>query len=185
MKYLFDKNITKGIERLNQISGLNHRTKPYDINNREDLKDMLKIKVCALLDYIEYNRRLANLLELIDESIEYFDTSTWLSFTSDKYDSDKLLMKCYDSTRKACDNFDKLVDRTEKEVQEVLSILINSKEDTQIYILGFSLSNIKDINERLNVAVEQAHEIEYEYNMEKAFEKFKEFLKKCLSEKNE
>ena len=180
MKNLFDKNTAKGIERLNQASGLHHRSKPYDINNKEDLKEMLKIKVCAISDYLEYSDRLEDLLELIDESIEYFDVSTWLSFTRDEYESDKLLTKCYDSTSKANDNFRKLVDRTKKEVLEVLNIILNSREDIQVGIFGFSLSNIKDINKKLKDATDHLYEIEYEYNMEHAFEKFKEFLKNYL-----
>jgi len=169
---------------LNHISGLKHRTKPFDINNKEDLEEMLKIKVCALSDYMEYGRELENILELLDESIEYFDTSTWLSFTHDGHKPDKLLIRCYDSVREASDNFEKLVSRTEKEVLEVLKIILNSNENLQIDILGFSLRKIKNVNKKLKEAVENAYEIEYEYNMEKAFDKFKEFLRKYLLEEN-
>jgi len=154
----------------------------YDIKNKDDLKELLKIKVCALLDYLEYSKRLDDLLEMFDESIEHYSTSTWLSFTLDGYGSDELLKKCYDSTRKASDNFNELVDRTTKEVLEVLNAILNSREDIQIYILGFSLNGVNNINEKLRDAVEDAYEIEYEYNMEEAFEKFKKFLKNYLFE---
>lgn len=73
-----------------------------------------------------------------------------------------------------------MVDRTKKEVLEVLNIILNSREDIQIGIFGFSLSNIKDINKKLKDATDHLYEIEYEYNMEHAFEKFKEFLKNYL-----
>lgn len=67
---------------------------------------------------------------------------------------------------------------------EVLKIILNSNENLQIDILGFSLRKIKNVNKKLKEAVENAYEIEYEYNMEKAFDKFKEFLRKYLLEEN-
>lgn len=45
MKSLFDKKNSEMIDILDKASELNYRSKPYDINNVKDLKEMLKIKV--------------------------------------------------------------------------------------------------------------------------------------------
>ncbi|HHX11463.1 MAG TPA: hypothetical protein GX731_01475, partial [Clostridiales bacterium] len=57
----------------NEHFGMEHRHKPMDLNNAEDLCEYLKFKSCAFLDYLNYYGELNNLLERYDESIEYYD----------------------------------------------------------------------------------------------------------------
>ena len=182
MKNLFDKENLRKIDLLNKVSGLNHRSKPFDIKNKEDLNEMFKIKVCALLDYIEYQGILDELLERLDESIEYYDTSTWLSFTMDIQEPDKLLTKCYDTTRKASDNFYKLTERTSDECLEALKMVINSNEETQRSILGFYICNIINIEDKLSDIFDNIYNVKNSYNMEEAYNNFIEFVKICLVE---
>jgi len=180
LKNLFNRETVKKIDLLNKHSGLNHRTKPYDINNKEDLHPLLKIKVCALLDYLEYERILEDLLERLDESIEYYDTSTWLSFTVDINEPDKLLTKCYDTTRKASDNFRILIDRTTDECFEVLSIVLNSNEEIQKSILGFYINDFSSIKDQVKDILDSVYEVENSYVMDEAFKNFIEYLSKYL-----
>lgn len=180
MKNLFDKENSRKIKLLNKVSGLNHRSTPYDVNNVDDLKEMLRIKVCALLDYTEYEKILDDLLEKLDESIEYYDTSTWLSFTMDISEPDRLLTKCYDTTRKASDNFSRLTERTSDECLEALRIVLNSKEEIQKSILGFYICNTVNVEEKLIDIFDNVYDIRYAYNMDEAYNNFIEFIKMYL-----
>lgn len=180
MKNLFDKENSREIDILNKVSGLNHRSKPFDIKNIDDLNEMLRIKVCELLDYTEYTEILDELLERLDESIEYYDASTWLSFTMDIREPDKLLIKCYESTRKASDNFHKLTKRTSEECLEVLRIVLNSNEEIQKNILGFNICNTDNIEEQLMDIFDNIYNVKNAYNMNEAHNNFIEFIKTYL-----
>lgn len=182
MKNLFDKETSKKIDMLNKISDLNHRSKPYDFNNSDDMKELLRIKVCALLDYCEYSMELNNILERLDESIEYYDTATWLSFTMDVAESDKTLIQCYKSVRKACNDFSRLETKTEKECNNILNFIINSDNKTQRSILGFTIDSDINIERLLEYVFDNIYDVENDYVMEQAFTNFVNFFKECLIE---
>lgn len=185
MKNLFDRETAKKIKQLNEISGLDHRSKPYDINNKDDLKEMLRIKVCALLDYTEYEGTLNELLERLDESIEYYDAATWLSFTMDTKEPDKLLTKCYDTTRKASDNFRKLIDKTFNECLEALIIVFNKDEETQKYIIGFYIDDIEKIQKRLDELSFKVWRIKNAYIMDEAYNNFIVYFEKYITKEQD
>ncbi|MFZ5353949.1 MAG: hypothetical protein ACOZCL_14685 [Bacillota bacterium] len=139
MSNFFDRENLEKIKLLNEKAVISHRTKPFDLNNINDLEELLKYKVCAFLDYKEYEMTIDDVLEHFDESMEYYDTATWLNVSLGTNNPDKLLEKCYNSTRKAADDFYKLTQRAEKECKEVLYIIVDSDEETQKSILGFTM----------------------------------------------
>ncbi|MDD5703392.1 MAG: hypothetical protein PHU23_15265, partial [Dehalococcoidales bacterium] len=156
------------------------RTKPFDVNNSDDLKEMLNIRVCALLDYVEYETILDDLLERFDESIEYYDASTWLSFTTEISEPDKLLQKCYVDTRRASDSFQELTDKAANECAEALRIVLNSHVEMQNKVLGFNINGITDVENRLNNAFEEIYDVVNSHKMNEAYNNFVEFIKERL-----
>lgn len=182
MKNLFDRENLEKIKLLNEKSGMSHRTKPYDLNNLKDLDELLKFKVCAFLDYQEYELTIDDVLEHFDESMEYYDTATWLNGSIETNNPDKLLEKCYYSIRKAADDFNKLTQRTEKECKEALYTVINGSEEIQKSILGFTVKKGINLDEIIENVFDEIADLEYEYNMEKAYENFKTYLREKLIE---
>lgn len=180
MKSLFNKKNLKKVDLLNKALGMNHRSKPYDLNRVEDLEEMLKIKVCALLDYLEYEMILEDVLERLDESIEYYDAPTWLSFTEDISEPDKLLIKCYSSTKRACYDYGKLTERTSKECMEILQVVLNGNKEVQDTILGFNVIDISYTQDQLVDIFANIYEIGNSYNMEEAYNKFIVYIKEQL-----
>lgn len=178
MNNFFDRENMQKIEILNAKSGMSHRTKPYDINNIEDIDELLKYKVCSFLDYHEYEMTIADTLEHFDESMEHYDTATWLDFSMGTNKPDKLLQKCYKSLRKAADDFLDLSQRAEIECKEALNMVINCDEKTQTSVLGFTVKKTENLTETLENIFEEITDLEYEYNMEKAYENFKIFIQK-------
>jgi len=180
MSNFFDRENLEKIKLLNEKAGMSHRTKPYDLNNIKDLDELLKYKVCAFWDYKEYQMTIDDVLDHFDESMEYYDTATWLDFSISTNKPDKLLQKCYKSLRKATDDFLELTQRAEKECKEVLYIVADSDEETQKSILGFAVKKTKNFNEIIENIFDEITDLEYEYNMEKAYENFKTFLRENL-----
>ncbi len=180
MSNYFDRENIEKIKLLNEKAGMSHRTKPYDLNNITDLDELFKYRVCAFLDYHEYEMTLGDVLEHFDESMEYYDTATWLDLSVSTNKPDKLLQKCYKSLRKAADDFLELAQRAENECKEVLYIIADSDKETQKSILGFTVKKTDNLNEITEDIFDEITDLEYEYNMEKAYENFKTFLKEHL-----
>lgn len=182
MNNFFDRENLEKIKLLNEKSGMSHRAKPYDLNNIKDFDELLKYKVCAFLDYKEYQMTIDDVLEHFDESMEYYDTVTWLNGSLGTNNPDKLLERCYSSTRKAADDFYKLAERAEQECKKVLYMAIDSDDETQKYVLGFTIRKTKKLNEIIDNIFDEITDLEYEYNMEHAYENFKTFLREKLKE---
>jgi len=180
MNNFFDRENMQKIKLLNEKTGMSHRTKPFDLNNVKDLDELLKYRVCAFLDYNEYEMTISDLLENFDESMEYYDAATWLDLSMRTNKPDKLLQKCYKSIRKVADDFLELTWRSEKECKEALSMVLSHNEETQKSILGFSLNKIDKLNEILENIFEEIIDLKYEYNMEKAYENFKTFIREKI-----
>ena len=165
------------IEKLNEISDLHHRSTPYDFNKSDDLIEMFKMKVCALLDYIEYDDLLGNLLERFDESIEYYDTRTWLSFTTDVEKPDTLLIKCYKSIRKAYDDLNNLVEKTSDEFKKVFKLVFDSNEEMQKAVIGFEIQSNLNFEKTVDDILDYIYEVKNSKNMEEAYDNFLSFLR--------
>lgn len=93
MKSYFDKDSIKKLEIMNAGMRMEHRAKPYDFKNGDDLNDAFKFSVCEFLDYKHYWGILSNLDENFDESIEYYDPVNWMNMSIDEEVDDKLLKK--------------------------------------------------------------------------------------------
>jgi hypothetical protein len=165
------------IEKLNEISDLRHRSTPYDVSKSDDLMEMFKMKVCALLDYIEYDDLLGNLLERFDESIEYYDTRTWLSFTTDVEKPDALLIKCYKSIRKAHDDLNNLVEKASNEFKKVFKLVFDSEAEMQEVIIGFEIQSNLNFEKIVDDILDNIYEVKNSHNMEEAYNNFLSFLR--------
>lgn len=182
-----DNNFSPGdkekIEKFNRISGLCHRSTAYDLTNTKDLKEMLKMKVCALMEYTDFENILDDLQERFDESIEYFDTRTWLSYTMNIEKPDDLLLKCNDSIGKANDDLSKLVVRTSEELKNILWLVLGSNAKIQKAVLGFDVEKKDSFEIIIEEIIENIFEVENSENMNDSFKNFLKYFKDiCFSD---
>jgi len=181
MSNFFDKEDVKKIKILNECLGMKHRHKPMDFNNVADLLEHLKYKSCAFLDYTNYYGELNNLLEKYDESMEYYDASTWFNLSIDGGKVDELLSESYTALNQADSMFRKLSNRAAEECAEALIIVLGAKNSLQKYILGAEYDlNHEIIKKIIEEVFEDPYEIEYHYNMEDAFESFIKYINETI-----
>lgn len=86
MKRRWSKDRTARIRQLNEILQMAHRTKPYDIKNPDDLKEMVCYASGHLLDIFHYGGEIDILLENYDETIETFYPAEWLAMGQGELD---------------------------------------------------------------------------------------------------
>jgi hypothetical protein len=161
------------IEILNKFLGMEHRMESYDLTKTSELRGALEYAVGAYRDYYHYSSTLGSLIESFDESIEYFDTATWVNMSRVPENTDDLAMDCVSSLSAAYDNFAVLSERAEQHLSLMLKITLTAPTDVQIEILGSSFDIVpSDIDDRLeNLYVALSYE-DYHRGIPDNFEAF-------------
>ncbi len=118
MKNFFDKDSIKKLEIMNAGMGMEHRAKPYDFKNADDLNEAFKFSVCEFLDYKHYWSILSKLDENFDESIEYYDPVNWMNMSIGENVDDKLLIKAIKSISDSEKVFYKLFQKIKRKMQK-------------------------------------------------------------------
>ena len=171
---MLDKKSAEAIELLNYFSDMEHRTQPYDLTKIEDLKHALMMAVAAYCDYSHYNGILNELIELYDESLEHYDTATWINMIRASAKTDSLAVKCATSLSKASNNFSELSKRARENLSVILKVVMTAPDAIQLDLLGrvYDISP-DDIDERLDdLFLYHIETDEYQYVIEDSFTAF-------------
>jgi len=157
---MVDYDSARQIEILNKYLGMGHRIEDHNLAETSELKDALEYAVAAYRDYHHYMGTLIGLVESFDESVEYFDTVSWVSMTRAPEKVDDLIMDCVGSLSEAANNFADLADRAEKQLALLMKVTLTAPTAAQLEILGKSFdiapSDIDDWLEGLFVALSYA-----------------------------
>ncbi len=175
MKNYFDKDSMKKLEIMNEGMGMEHRVKPYDFKNAEDLNEAFKFSVCEFLDYKHYWGILSDLGESFDESVEYYDPVNWANMSIGEEIDDKLLRKAIKNISESEKTFYKLYQRSEEKCRKIFDIILNSDEKIQVAVL----KKYYKYDETLVDEVfddEGIFSLEYIYNMEEAYDSFLDYI---------
>ena len=181
MKNYFNKEEIKKIEIVNAGMGMNHRTKPFDFKNAEDLNEAFKLSVCEFLDYKEYWSIMVDLDENFDESVEYYDPTNWINMSIDQSIDDKLLIKAIKSIRNTEDVLEKLYSRAEEKCRKMVEIILKSESDIQDKILGKHYVYDNELVEEI-FDDEGIFGIEYHYKMEESYKAFIGYINETLQD---
>lgn len=146
----------------------------------DDVKTLLKISVARYLDYSKYWNALAEVDESFDESIGYFDTETWINLTAAPKNVNKLILNAASSLNKSMDSFRTLMESAESECKELLTQILRMEKDIKIEIFGDVFDYDASIIEKI---FEEIHELDYQYNMEDAYDMFVLFVSGKFNEK--
>jgi hypothetical protein len=174
---MYENDNAKYIEILNYYLGMEHRTEPFDLTKTDDLKRALKFAVAAYRDYSHYEHILDSVIELFDESLEHFDTASWVNMSLTPDNVDNLTMECSASLADASYNFCELVERTEENLSIILKVILTASDAVQRDILGNVYSITPDVvDEWICDLFDILDEVEYKYAIDDNLNDFLEVL---------
>jgi len=168
-------DIKRHIDILNKHLGMGHKTREYNLTETSELKAALEYAVAAYMDYHHYMMSLSSLIEKFDESVEYFDTESWVSMTGDPNNVDDLVYSCTSSLSAAFYKFSDLAGSAYDHLEQILKIVVTAPTEAQIEILGKSfVLSPSEIDRWLEGLFDALYEAEYHSSIP---DNFKEFLK--------
>jgi hypothetical protein len=170
---MFDKNNSDNIEKFNAFYGMKHRSTPYDLTNSNDLKQAFLLTVAACMDYRRYWMELTNIEEQFDESIEYYDTATWINMGLSPENADELAFETTGLLRATTDSFYTLMERGERNCAVILKAILSATANAQKAVWGKSYSIPEGtLDDEIKALFEGLDEVETHYNMEKNRDEF-------------
>lgn len=183
MSNFFDKENAENIRKINAGFGTKHRSTPYDLNNADDLSEALTLTIAAYMDYTYYWCSLGQIEESFDESLEHFDTASWINMTYRPEKADELALGAAASLRETEDLFRELAQRAEKNCAAMLKAALSAPSETQKRVLG-QVHNIdpSGLDALLEALFEGAAELDYKYSIPDNRDAFLEHLNLFLSE---
>lgn len=179
-----NKEDREKIEILNASSGLAHRVTPYDFKKDEDIIEATTMATAEYVDYAYYWSQINDVLENFDESLEYFDTASWINIALNGAAYDKLSDLAYKSLHKTEDYFSKLLDQAEEKCINMWRIVFfNSNAKVIKHFFGKSIKFDAEVIESIfEDFYEVVSETRYAYSIEANVKNFcKTFLAKLNS----
>ncbi len=170
---------TENTQILNEALQMNHRIKPYNMNDIADIQEKFKMLVAEYLDYFHYCLEQGDILEHFDESMEYFDPSAWIDGKPSTKNGSNLMLKTYKSIRDASDCLHELSSTKEKECRDLLEAILKMDDETKIKVLGKAYPWDETV---LEAIFENTTEIEYQYNIEDSLKLFLKHIEIEFSE---
>jgi hypothetical protein len=181
MKYI-SKEESENIKKLNKILGTQHRSKPYNFKNPDDIIYATVMATAEYLDLANYWMTLYEVDESFDESLEHYDTAAWINIglkgSTERKDIDRALS----SLRKTTSVFRELMDTSEEKCTAMWYIVFfSSSSNVREHFFG----QLEDYNEAtikkaLEKTIENIFEIEYNGNVETSSRNFAMALKDNL-----
>jgi len=183
MRKNIGKSDTDRIKNISQKSGTDLKSKSSDLSNGEDVKTLLKLTVGRYLDYFKYWNDLADIAELFDESLEFYNSEIPENLSNKLTRRDKLTLNTIFSLDKSIESFGELMESAENECKELLGQALKMEKNIKMEIFGSIFEYDESI---IGEIFEEIHELEFHYNMEDAFDIFIKFVNvKFKAEQNE
>lgn len=178
MAKYYSKKERETIERLNNLLGMSHRSKPYDFNNIDDLREAFTMTVAKYIDYLKYSMTILDIEENFDESLEYFDPVTWTSLHDNNVEGDELAQNVSSYLRKTGNYLNDLSNRSEEKCKELLVLVLDMTAEIRVTVLGKKY--IYD-EEAIESVFENCMDIKYTYNVDESRDAFIEVLDRFLA----
>jgi hypothetical protein len=167
---------------LNENLGTNHRDKPYDFNNKSDVKEQVTLLIGKFMDYRKYCMISSSLCEELDESIELHTPLTWMAMTEDNISGDEKILETISSLEVVESNLSDLFMETEKELKTLIEIIMRMPDEMQKFIwddvFHFDNAKLKDFFDKVI-------ELPYTYTLDESFESFCKLMKEINNEKEQ
>lgn len=171
---------------LNQILGMNHRSKPFDFTKKDDIIEAVELVTAEYVDMSYYWGTISNINSLLDESIEYFYPAEWMSLSLEGTTNDDDINEAINAVDNAEDALAVLMDRAEEKCKRLWElILLSNLTDVKKHFFGEDITvDIKIVKELLEEHFfEICNEIKYDGNIENSTMKFAKGLLKFIKQK--
>lgn len=143
---MFDKENADNIEKINAGLGTRHRSTPYDLTNPDDLSQAFLLTVAACMDYRRYWRSLERICEEFDESVENYDTASWINMGYKPEKADELAMDAAGAVGEAADIFWEIIERSDRNCAMIIKAILSAPTEVQKKVWGKAYSI--PVNER-------------------------------------
>ncbi|MBK5252258.1 MAG: hypothetical protein JJE29_06465 [Peptostreptococcaceae bacterium] len=165
---------------LNDKLGTNHRGKPYDFNNKNDLKEYAILLVGRYMDYHKNWSISDSLFSELDESIELYTPLTWVAMSEEEVSGDEMILETISALGVVENNLYELCMRVEKDLKDLLKIIMQKSDEIQRFIWN----NIYYFDDDgLEALFNEFTEGPYTYTLEESFELFCNLMKENENKK--
>lgn len=137
MDLFLNKADSKLVKKLNKGLGTQYRTKPFDLNKKEDLIEAITYITAEYVDFYYYHNTIYEVMEYLDASIETYYPALWAKSYLEKASDEKGLRNV---NRKLCDAEDALQGlrgQAEQQCREVWALIFqNASDEVLIELFG-------------------------------------------------
>lgn len=174
------------IELLNAALGTRYRSRPYDMNNPDDVAHMVTYVTGEFMDLCHYSSEIGSLLEHLDESIETYYPAEWIAadLKIDDVETDIPIRKAYFQLCATEDNIIKARDEAAARCKEIWRLflanpLYSDKVQKVVDVEKIPVPDMKLLNE-IDI-IELAIDIDWPYTVERSAKQFGRSLLKAVA----
>lgn len=177
------KEDRENIEKFNSLSGMSHRSKPYDLKKSEDIIQATIMATAEYADISHYWATLDSLVADFDESIEYYEPAAWLKIGLKGDTEDEELEEARVDLDNACESFHILMERAEEKCITMWRIVLSSPDEVvKKYFFDKALTVEEELLEEVlqNDIFELLNNMDYDGVIEHSAANFAKELEKRL-----
>lgn len=127
---------------LNEGMGMKYRTKPYNLENENDLIEATKMAIGEYMDLAYFDMTVGDLVEETDECIELYRPDEWLAQDGIAETPDKTFTKAHQALEKALKHFRVLLRQLEMELNYLFEyILLEKNNHARVAFFGQELAD--------------------------------------------
>lgn len=169
------------IKLLNSLLGMKHRSKPFDLNNTEDLIEAVELVTAEFADMVQYWGKVSDVNSNFDESIEHFYPANWISISQSGTTDDEDIDNAIIAINNAEDALRALLDRVEIKCNEIWKYLYTTKKYEVIsYFIEEETIGLVDLQLLYkildNEIIEIVFEMDYDGNIQNSTRNFAKAL---------
>jgi len=153
----------------------------HDITNASDLEELFLIQVGTYLDYAHYWLQINDVLEHLDETLEYTDIGAYADYltrSSDNDSSDPAVVTALDEIHMAENRLSDGMDKMQEELIQLLTSLFHLEASLQKRILGTVYRIVDDqMDSALDTIFSNILDVEHDYYFVKSRDNFLDFMR--------
>lgn len=170
------------VGQINARLGMRHRTRAYDLENKDDIIELAQQITAEYMDMSHYYGEVANIAERFDQSLEIYHPEKWAKLTTPEGTGNPLIDNIIQNLNELEDDLYELADEVENEVREIWTLILETEnKEVRKELIGDIEEYTKE--ERLQAledVIEDIFEVEYNDQVQKDTYNFAKAIKEVL-----